>query len=459
MPDFAIAVSNHYRWDAASTVVDPATGRRASVQAAYADSATDFRTMVASAQQTLRLASTTYPGVPYPYPKTTIVLGSADEEYPMMVNDGSNLGNPTAASLPENAFTGFVATHEILHSWFPFYMGINEKRYPFMDEGWTTAFEYLRNRDVLGVPTADALFKSFRANPLTTPGSGFDLPIITPHDSLWGQTPIFAHNQYGKAALGYLALKDLMGDDAFRTGLHTFMTRWHGKRPLPWDMFNSFSHTGVGDVTWFFRNWFFGYGHMDVSVGRSPAIVAAALAGCILAYDGGLKHTRVGPLVMGACRGLDVTMALSTGLALDGRWPPLAIAGPAVLALYITGLTYIARDEVDGNTTRRARTGLVVIAAVALAALAGLAVAAGLPRSPLAWPWVALALGLAWRNWAPVWHRHDGPSTGRAIGGGIMLVPVIDATLAAVAGCPILALGVLALIAPALVLKQFFSPT
>jgi len=198
---------------------------------------------------------------------------------------------------------------------------------------------------------------------------------------------------------------------------------------------------------------------LAASVGRSPAIVAAALAGCILAYDGGLKHTRVGPLVMGACRGLDVTMALSTGLALYGRWPPLAIAGPAVLALYITGLTYIARDEVDGNTTRRARTGLVVIGAVALAALAGLAVAAGLPRSPLAWPWVALALGLAWRNWAPVWHRHDGPSTGRAIGGGIMLVPVIDATLAAVAGCPILALGVLALIAPALVLKQFFSPT
>ena len=100
-----------------------------------------------------------------------------------------------------------------------------------------------------------------------------------------------------------------------------------------------------------------------------------------------------------------------------------------------------------------------MIAAVALAAVAALAVATGLPRSPLAWPWVALAVGLAWRNWAPVWHRHDGPSTGRAIGGGIMLVPVIDATMAAVAGCPVLALGVVALVAPALVLKQFFSPT
>jgi hypothetical protein len=267
VPDFAIAVSNHYRWDAASTVVDPATGRRASVQAAYDDSATDFRPMVTMAQQALRFASTAYPGVPYPYPKTTIVLGSADEEYPMMVNDGSNVGNPYAATLPEGAFTGFVAAHEILHTWFPFSMGINEKRYPFMDEGWTTAFEYLRNREALGVPAADTLFKEFRVKALSLPLSGMDLPIITPHDSLWGQTPIFGHNQYGKAALGYLALKDLMGDDAFRTALHAFMALWHGKRPLPWDMFNTSNHAGSGNYAWFFRNWFFGYGHMDLAVG------------------------------------------------------------------------------------------------------------------------------------------------------------------------------------------------
>lgn len=267
--DFAIALSNHYRWEASSVAVDPATGRRAGVQAAYPDSATDFRPMVEFARQALQFASTRYPGVPYPYPKTTIVLGSADEEYPMMVNDSSNIGNPEAAKLPENAFTGFVATHEILHSWFPFYMGINEKRYPFMDEGWTTAFEYLRNREVLGVDKADELFKTFR---VVSPGwpeptSGNELPVITPHDSLFGQTPAFAFNQYGKAALGYLALRDLMGDADFKKALHMFMARWNGKRPLPWDMFNSFNDAGVGDHSWFFNNWFFGYNYMDIALG------------------------------------------------------------------------------------------------------------------------------------------------------------------------------------------------
>ena len=266
VPDFALAVSNNYRWQASSVVVDPASKRRTSVQAAYADTATDFNSAVATARKTVAFASTVYPGVPYPYPKTTLVLGSADEEYPMMVNDASVIVNPTRTKLPQYAFSEFVAAHEILHSWFPFYMGINEKRYPFMDEGWTTAFEYLRNRDVLGVPTADALFTEFRAGGWSAPMSSFELPIITPHDAMWGQSAVFGFNQYGKAAMGFIALKDLMGDTAFRTGLHAFMTRWHGKRPLPWDMFNSFNDAGVGDYTWFFNNWFFSYNHVDLTL-------------------------------------------------------------------------------------------------------------------------------------------------------------------------------------------------
>lgn len=269
VPDFALAISNSYRWQASSVVVDPATGRRSAVEAAYAPTATDFIDTVADARATLAFGSTEWPGVPYPYPKTTIVLGGADEEYPMMVNDGSNLGSTPPAGVTVNDFTAFVAAHEILHSWFPFFMGINEKRYPFMDEGWTTTFEYLRNRKVLGTERADALYKRFRVTGVgwVEPTSGNEIPIITPQDSLYGQTPVFGFNQYGKASLGYIALKDLMGEAAFKAGLHTFMTRWNGKRPLPWDMFASFNTAGTGqDLDWFFNNWFFGYNYMDLAI-------------------------------------------------------------------------------------------------------------------------------------------------------------------------------------------------
>jgi 4-hydroxybenzoate polyprenyltransferase len=194
-------------------------------------------------------------------------------------------------------------------------------------------------------------------------------------------------------------------------------------------------------------------------IGRAPGTLATVLAGCILLYDAGAKTTRLGPLVMGACRGLDLALGISTGLSLSATWPPIAMAGPIVLALYVAGLTYIARDEVDGNTARRARTGLGFLAVLAIAIVVVLLATPGIPATRWAWPWVLLALGLGWRNWSPVWHRHDGRTTGRAIGGGIMLIPVIDATVCAVAGEPFLAATVALLVFPALVLKQFFSPT
>jgi hypothetical protein len=352
VPDFAIAVGNHYRWDAASTVVDPATGRRASVQAAYADSATDFKPMVEMAQQALTFASTVYPGLPYPYPKTTIVLGNADEEYPMMVNDASNLGNPDAAKLPENAYTGFVAAHELLHSWFPFYMGINEKRYPFMDEGWTTAFEYLRNREVLGVPAADAMFKGFRVAGWATPSSSIDLPIITPHDSLWGQTSVFGFNQYGKAALGYLALKDLMGDAAFRTALREFMARWQGKRPLPWDMFNSFNDAGVGNYDWFFRNWFLSYNYSDLAVdvvrstGGGQAVAVRNPGGMAIPFDLVLDYAD------GSSERVHRTPAVWQA---DGRKTELPVAGGKTLRS-VTLDTGIFVDANPGDNAWKADT-------------------------------------------------------------------------------------------------------
>lgn len=194
-------------------------------------------------------------------------------------------------------------------------------------------------------------------------------------------------------------------------------------------------------------------------VGEGPATIAAMLVCCIVLYDAAAKHARIGPLVMGGCRGLNVAMALSVGLPVPGAWPAIALAGPIVLGLYVAGLTYVARDEVDGNTARRARTGLVFLAALAAVVVIAIVAAPGLPGSPWAWPWLALALLLGWRNWSPLWRRHDGPSTGRAIGGGILLIPVLDATFAAVAGVPFWATAVALLALPALVLKQFFSPT
>jgi len=225
--DITVALSDHYVWDASSVVVDNATQRRASVQAAFNDVAKDFHSMVSFGKHALDWFSHKWPGVPYPFPKTTIVQGFADMEYPMMVNDGSNA---------DTTFSKFVAEHEIAHSWFPFYMGINESRYACMDEGWATTLEYLIGCEDVGEKRAEEFYKTFRVKRwINDVSQEEDLPIITPANVLKGVA--YGNNAYVKPSLGYLAVKDMLGDELFKKALLGYMERWHGKHPIPWDFF------------------------------------------------------------------------------------------------------------------------------------------------------------------------------------------------------------------------------
>jgi aminopeptidase N len=174
----------------------------------------------------------------------------------MMVNDGSNA---------DTTFSRFVVEHEIAHTYFPFYMGINETRYGFMDEGWATTFEYLIGVANLGRDREDMFYKQFRVNGWAhDPSPLEDLPIVTPEDVLSGAA--YGNNAYGKPSLGYLAVKDLLGDADFKKCLHAFMDRWHGKHPIPWDFFNTFNDVSGKNLNWFWTNWFFSNGYIDLAV-------------------------------------------------------------------------------------------------------------------------------------------------------------------------------------------------
>jgi Peptidase family M1 domain len=257
IPDMTFNLSDHYVWDAASVVVDDATNRRASVQAAYNDTAADFHHMVQFARHGLDWLSHNWPGVPYPFEKTTVVQGQAGMEYPMMVND---------ESYPDTVFSRFVVEHEIAHSWFPFYMGINETRYAMMDEGWATTFENLIGNADLGKQAASGFFEQFRVNNWAqNPSPLEDLPIVTPADGLSGGP--YGDNAYGKPALGYLALKDMLGDATFGKALHGFMDRWHGKHPIPWDFFNSVNDITGQNLNWYWNSWYFSNNYIDLGIG------------------------------------------------------------------------------------------------------------------------------------------------------------------------------------------------
>jgi hypothetical protein len=256
--DMAVGISDHYLWDAASVVVDKTTGRRSSVQAAYSEKGTDFEKSVQNGRNALGWFSNNWPGVPYPFPKMTAFQGFADMEYPMMVND-SQVGDAGFAQL--------VQDHEIAHTWFPFYMGINESKYAFMDEGWATTFEYLIGIEEKGPQQAAAFYKQFRINSwINNKSTAEDLPIITPSNE---QTGGYGNNAYGKPSLSYLGLKDMLGDELFKKALHGYMDRWHGKHPIPWDYFNSMSNVSGRNLDWYFKNWFFTNGYNDIAISKA----------------------------------------------------------------------------------------------------------------------------------------------------------------------------------------------
>ncbi|MEZ7497747.1 M1 family metallopeptidase [Flavobacterium sp. Arc3] len=254
--DVCFGLSNHYLWDSGSVIVDNKTNRRVSTQAAYDVKGTDFINSVKNNNYALAWFSNNWPGIPYPYSKMTAFQGFADMEYPMMVND-SQTGDAVFAQL--------VQDHEIAHTYFPFYMGINESRYAFMDEGWATTLEYLIGISEHGKEAADKFYKQFRVNRYINDKSAEeDQPIISMSTQLSGAG--YGNNSYGKASLSYLALKDLLGDDLFKKTLHTYMEDWNGKHPIPWDYFNSINSTSGKNLNWFFNNWFFTNNYIDIAV-------------------------------------------------------------------------------------------------------------------------------------------------------------------------------------------------
>jgi Peptidase family M1 domain len=250
--DFVFAASNHYIWKASSLIVDPATGRRTRVDAAFNPLHRDYYEVVDFARKTVQAMSYTFPAWPYPYPHETVFDGLDQMEYPMMVNDNPLDSRPDAIELTD---------HEIFHTLFPFYMGVNETKYAWMDEGWATIGEWIIS------PMIDTtIVDGYGVEPYARgAGREEDLPIMTL--STQETDNDYYLNSYPKPAMGYLYLKDMLGDSLFLKGIHRYMEDWHGKHPIPLDFFGSVNAGTGRNLNWFWKRWFYDSGYPDLALG------------------------------------------------------------------------------------------------------------------------------------------------------------------------------------------------
>ncbi len=117
-----------------------------------------------------------------------------------------------------------------------------------------------------------------------------------------------------------------------------------------------------------------GLGLLGVGVGLAflagwkSGLIAILLAAFIWLYDGPLKRTAVAPFLMGGCRTLNILMVALTA----GGTPNLAIWYAAAIGVFISGVTWVARNEAaDGQKSAELYlgSGLVFVGLMAIAAI------------------------------------------------------------------------------------------
>jgi 4-hydroxybenzoate polyprenyltransferase len=196
-----------------------------------------------------------------------------------------------------------------------------------------------------------------------------------------------------------------------------------------------------------------------VAAGTAAAAVAAVLALAVLSYDGAFKGSAVGFLVMGSTRGLNVLLGTTAAGVVPTSLPPWTLAVPALVLLYIAGVTYMAEGE-TGDGAEGAVLAAATGATIAALGVVGLLLVRT-PSPPEAALAVVLLAGfLVWTG-RPLRAAYADPvpgTVGPAVGACVLGLVVLDAAFAATAG-PAWALAALAFVVPAVGLSRVFDVT
>jgi hypothetical protein len=192
----------------------------------------------------------------YPYPAAINVAGVVGGmEYPGIMFCGYNAAGGDLWG---------VTDHEFGHIWFPMIVGNNERKYAWMDEGFTTFINELSTKEFNKGEFAS--FSFFNSDDVTK-------YIFTPHMDPLMTTPDVAQQEnlgvaaYLKPAVMLTALREVvLGEKRFDAAFREYINRWAYKHPTPWDFFRTMENVAGEDLGWFWRAWIFNNWTLDQSV-------------------------------------------------------------------------------------------------------------------------------------------------------------------------------------------------
>lgn len=275
--DVAWAASKAFLWDAAR--INLPSGKKALAQSVYPIESKGVKAWGRSTEYVkgaIELYSSEW--YEFTYPVATNVAGIVGGmEYPGIVFCGSD---SQGGGLWE------VTNHEFGHNWFPMIVGSNERKFPFMDEGFNTFInkvdtkvfnngEYYEPADEQKV--APGMFTRDADAVMT-------IPDVT-------QPGFLGYAAYEKPALGLTILREqVLGEKRFDYAFQTYIKRWAFKHPTPYDFFHSIDNAAGEDLGWFWNEWFFTTWKLDQAVKEIDYIENDPAKGALITIEnlGGL---------------------------------------------------------------------------------------------------------------------------------------------------------------------------
>ncbi len=191
----------------------------------------------------------------YTYPVATNVAGIVSGmEYPGIIFCGFRDQS--------NALFG-VTDHEFGHNWFPMIVGSNERKFPWMDEGFNTFINFYsmdafnkgeyKNGKFDMHQLAPRIFREYADPIMSIPD------VVQPANLGW--------EAYNKPGFGLRILREnILGPDRFDYALKHYISKWAFKHPTPLDFFKSIEDGAGEDLGWFWRAWFYELWRLDQSV-------------------------------------------------------------------------------------------------------------------------------------------------------------------------------------------------
>ena len=248
--DFAWAAAGNFQWDAAHADVGQGSSL---VQTFYRPGAANWDRAILMARHAIHSHSR---WLPYAYPQASVVEGPIQGmEYPMIVFV------PADTSLHS---LSWVLMHELGHEWFPMMVGSDERRYPWMDEGFNSFIDLYTVSDWWqGDQHADSVLNGPLTSYAENAVPGREQPMIT--------VPMEVHNvywtAYQKPALMLRLLREeVLGPEAFDDAFREYARRWRFKHPQPADFFRTMENVSGRALDWYWREWIYTTSRLDQAV-------------------------------------------------------------------------------------------------------------------------------------------------------------------------------------------------